>query len=47
MSMEMAEKINEVSDVDVFIHDFVDLTNSLSNISSSSLDFHPANRRSK
>lgn len=45
MPMELAEKINEISDIDVFVHDFVDTTNSLS--SNSSLDFHPANRRSE
>lgn len=43
MPMEMAEKINEISDPDVFIHDFVENSNSLfSNITT-----HPANRRSK
>lgn len=45
MPMELAEKINEISDIDVFVHDFVDSTNTLS--SNSSLGFHPANRRSK
>lgn len=45
MPMELAEKINEINDVDVFIHDFVDDTNSLSNMSS--LVQHPANRRRK
>lgn len=34
MPMELAEKINAIDDVDVFIHDFVDFSNSLSNISS-------------
>lgn len=44
--MELAEKINEIDDMDVFVHDFVDTTNSLSNISS--LTAHPAvNRKSK
>lgn len=43
--MELADKINEISDIDLFVQNFVDETNSLSNISS--LDFHPANRRSK
>jgi hypothetical protein len=43
MPMELADKINEISDVDVFVHDFVDTTNSLSNVSS--LETHPANRR--
>lgn len=43
MPMEMAEKIDEIFDVDVFIENFVDTTNSLSNVSSLS----NANRRSK
>lgn len=43
MPMELADKINEVSDVDVFIHDFVDMTNSLSNVSSTYS--HPGNRK--
>ena len=45
MPMELAEKINEITDVDVFIHDYVDTTNSLSNVSS--LYSHPGNRKSK
>lgn len=43
--MELAEKINAINDVDVFIHDFVDETNSLSNVSS--ISQHPASRRSE
>ncbi|XP_070497514.1 uncharacterized protein [Chironomus tepperi] len=43
MPMELAEKINEISDVDIFIQDFVDTTNSLSNVSSTFT--HPANRK--
>jgi hypothetical protein len=42
MPMELADKINEINDLDVFIHDFVDETNSLSNVSSIT---HPAARR--
>lgn len=45
MPMELADKINEINDIDVFVHDFVDDTNSLSNISS--ITQHPANRRRK
>lgn len=45
MPMELAEKINEINDVDVFIHDFVDDTNSLSNMSS--IAQHPSNRKRK
>lgn len=45
MPMELAERINEIADVDVFVHDYVDTTNSLSNVSS--LYSHPANRKSK
>lgn len=43
MPMELAEKINEVSDIDIFINNFVETTNSLSNISSS--DTYPVRRR--
>lgn len=42
--MELADKINEINDVDDFIHDFVDITNSLGNASSIT---HPASRRRK
>lgn len=44
MPMELADKINEINDVDDFIHDFVDVTNSLGNASSIT---HPASRRRK
>ncbi|KAG5676885.1 hypothetical protein PVAND_006689 [Polypedilum vanderplanki] len=44
MPMELAEKINEVSDIDIFIHDFVDTTNSLSNVST--IYSHPSSRSS-
>lgn len=43
MPMELAEKINEINDVDIFIHDFVEDTNSLSNTTATGM--HPANRR--
>ncbi|CRL08719.1 CLUMA_CG021292, isoform A [Clunio marinus] len=43
MPMEIAEKINEISDVDEFIHEFVDDSISLSNASSSYE--HPSSRR--
>jgi hypothetical protein len=43
MPMELADKINEISDVDEFMHDFVD-SNSLTNVSILS---HPANRQSE
>lgn len=45
MPMELAERINEINDVDVFIHDFVDETNTLSNVTS--LTQHPASRNSE
>lgn len=47
MPMDLADKINDVDDVDVFIHDFVfeGDTNSLSNMSS--LVQHPADRKRK
>lgn len=45
MPMELADKINEINDIDIFVHDFVDDTNSLSNMSS--IVQHPGNRRRK
>ena len=45
MPMELADKINQVNDVDVFIHNFVDDSVSLSNVSR--LEQHPASRKRK
>lgn len=44
MPMQLADEINEIDDPDVFVHNFVDDTNSLSNITSIE---HPASRRRK
>jgi len=43
MPMELADKINQVNDVDIFIHDFVDDSMSLSN--TTTLSQHPASRK--
>lgn len=45
MPMELADEINQVSNVDVFIHNFVDVDSmSLANLSSIQ---HPASRKRK
>lgn len=45
MPMQLADEINEIDDPDVFVHNFVDDTKSLLNMTS--IAQHPASRRRK